>query len=368
MQDGGQQPDDAVSGASSRASYRSFRRHVLQSVEKAEHSAWPSYPSDDETERRHPLHELRHRVIAMREHLYWHHGDDRGLSEEPSTEARRALGIPDQVRLSYPLSTRLLQGTVGVFGPPYLMVRIARRQLRRVRSYHGRRLLFSAVLRRFFLSGPKLFFTDTLDFALRHLEGKVTHEQLQELAHKDVHWVRALYKLGCRTAPGLLEFFRRQRDRSDGPLVEILVDERVIQASQELTDWPKRPDYLQGRARVEPHQLGAARAVVRRLAQLGVPRAAIAKACQDATPGFRPARLEANLAILAEHDVAVPLVAAGVGKQLWTAPPERWRFLFDALHLRTAEDLVLFTTLLESHSQPNAELAQALLGMDVTPR
>lgn len=57
---------------------------------------------------------------------------------------------------------------------------------------------------------------------------------------------------------------------------------------------------------------------------------------------------------------------AGVGKLLWTAPPERWRFLFDALHLRTAEELVLLTRLLENHSPPNAELAQALFERGAT--
>lgn len=357
-----------VYGASSRESYRSFRGRVLQRVEKDDRPAYSTYrrDDDDETERRHPLHELRRRVVALREHLYWRHGDDHGLGEEPGAEVRRALGIPHDVRLSYPLSTRLLQGAAGFVVPAHLMLKIARRQLQRVRSYHGRRLLFSAVLRRFFLTGRDLSLTDALDFALRHLEGWVTHEQLRALQDKNAHWLRALYKLGRRTAPGLLEFFRQRRDPDDGPLVEILVEERVIQAPEELTPWPERPHYLQGRARVESHQLGAARAVVRRLVQLGVPRAAIAKACEDAEPSFRPARLEANLAVLAEHGVDVSMVAAGVGKLLWTALPAQWRFLFDALRLHTAEDLVLFTELLERQSEPNAELAHALAAMGST--
>lgn len=219
MQDG-HQPDDGATGASSRQSYRRFRGRVLQSLEKDNRATWPVYRRevDDEIERRHPLHELRQHVVAMRERLYWRHGDDRGLRKEPTVEVRRALGIPDDVRLSYPLSARLLQSTAGAFIPPHLMLRIARRHLARVGSYHGRRLLFSAVLRRFFLAGRNLSLTEGLDFALRHLEGKVTHEQLKALEYKNVHWLRALHKLGRRSASELLKFFRGRHDSKDGYL------------------------------------------------------------------------------------------------------------------------------------------------------
>jgi len=304
----------------------------------------------------------------MRERLYWHHGSDRGLDKEPSAEARRALGIPDEVRLSYPLSLRLLQHTAGAFVPAHLMVPVARRQLQRVRSYNGRRLLFSAVLRRFFHSGPDLSLTDTLDFALRHLQGKVTHEQLHEVQYQDLHWVRAFYKLGVRTAPALLECFEERPNSDDGPLIELLVDEKVIVAPADLKAWPKRPLYTARLPRVAPHQLGAARAVVRRLMHLNVPRAAIVKACQDHHPDFRPARLQENVAILAEHDICVPTVAAGVGKFLWVAPPQRWRFLVDVLQLSAAEDMVLFVELLKGHSEPNSDLAHALLRLEATPQ
>ncbi|KQW02920.1 hypothetical protein [Rhizobacter sp. Root1221] len=361
--------NEVMAQPSGKERYRAFRRRLLESVAQEPQPAWLAWRQDDEeTDQCHPLQGLRRRVVAMREQLYWRHGNDRGLSEEPSADVRRALGIPSGLRLSYPLSRRLLQSTAGAFAPPHLMMRIARRELQNVRTYHGRRLLFSAVLHRFFVSGESLRLTDALDFALLRLEGKVTHGQLREIEPRSVHWVRAFYKLGVRTAPALLECFRQRRDSDDGPLIELLVDEKVIQAPAELAAWPARPHYAGHVRRVAPDQMGSARAVVQCLMQLGVPRAAIAKACQDDHPNFRHVRLLENLVILEEHDICVPTVAAGVGKFLWAASPQRWRFLVDVLRLRAAEDLVLFVELLRRDSEMNTDLAEALLSLQATPR
>ncbi len=358
--------NEAVTTAQSRReSYRALRRQMLAQVDNAVKRKAPTY-YDDEPGPAHPLQDLRRRVLAMRELLSTSHGDeDRGLIEPPSDEVRRALGIPSDVRLSFPLSKRLLQNTAGAFMPTHLMVTNARRQLRQVGTFHGRRLLYAAVLRRYFPSGRALYFTESLDFALRHLEGKVTHEQLETLQWRNVHWLRAFYKVGVHDIHSMLQSMQRL-EKTEGPFVEMLVDERIIQTRAELSAWPK-PSWSVSE-RVPAHYLVDARAIVRTLVERGVPRATIARICALDHPKFQLARLKANLVILDQHQVDVPTVADGVGKFIWATEPRRWRFLTDVLHLRAAEDLALFEELLKSGGEPNTELAQALLRLHATPR
>ena len=107
-------------------------------------------------------------------------------------------------------------------------------------------------------------------------------------------------------------------------------------------------------------QLAGAPSIVRRLIRLGVAPTAIAKACQGA-PTFHVQRFEANLALLDAHGVDVRPLADALGELLWTAPPDRWRFLLDTLKLRAAADMALFAELLASRAEPCAEVAHALV-------
>ncbi|WP_205833111.1 hypothetical protein [Azohydromonas caseinilytica] len=314
---------------------------------------------------------FRHRIEALREHLYYHYYDSwHGLVEDPDALARRALAIPGDLRLSYPLAVRIFHAVLGIFTPARVALWIAKHQLRGVRSYRGRQLVFAALVRRWFTSGRQLEYTPALDFIFRHAQGPASHELLQSLEHKDLCWLRACYKVGERSMAQLASRLKGPLEGNDGPLVELLVDEGVICSAEELTAWPCRcrPAYLRVIDRHSQQDFASARTIVRRLVQLGVAPGAIVNACQGGTPDFQPRQFEENLALLEAHRIEVRPLAEAVGKLLWTAPAARWRFLLDILKLNDAAELARFTDFLAAHAEPNARLANALIERGTSPQ
>ena len=358
---------NATTGAEGEDRYRTYRAALMSEVDRSSGRNTWGQDADNEV-KEHPFRHLRHQVEAAREQLYYRYCDSwRGLSEEPGPLARRALAIPPDQRLAYPLVVRVLFALLGPFTPARIAIWIARRQLRHVRSYQGRQLVFAAVVSRWFTLRRE-HYCPSIDFIVRNAEGPVSHDCLQRLVHKNPSWLRAYYKVGERSMQRLARRLARPLESDDGPLVELLVDEGVIRTPEGLAAWPWRPTHLQGLDRHGGTSLLQARIIVTQLVRLGVSPEAIIRACQGGSPDFNAHQLQENLSLLQAHQIELRPLAEAVGKLLWTASAHRWRFLLERLKLNSAGKLELFVDLLDTHAEPNARLADALIENGTEPQ
>lgn len=349
---------DALHG---HGAYRAFRSRGIETLLMSNAPPASGFDVEDELPPCSGFRQRRKQMLAWRDNLFSeYHQGWRRLTVDPPPLVRHALGIPLTLRLKYPLVVRMLWSLAGAFTHPAVSVWLARRVLSGVNTYHGRKLVFVAGQYRWF-TGQRLDYSPALDFVTRFAAPPTTMADLTRLHHSDENWVRAYYKLGARSVKQLGIHLRRRIESDDGPLVELLVDEGILTSTKQLDSWPRRPDYLRGGVRFDDVEIDAARNIVRRLLKVGASTTAVLNACQIDRPKFRVRQFDENVALLDARKVELSSLVDLAGSLLWTAAPDRWRFLLDTLQLHHAGDLARFLELLRANGEPSFALGKALV-------
>lgn len=338
--------------ANARNTYREFRRRIIENLEPRQPQGRYSFEAP------HPLQRLRLQVTAFRKHLEFH--GEQMLMQDSVIEPllRRALRIPDRIRL-LPTRAEKWGQCLMLCLPLGLTVRRASAQLQAIGTHEGRALVFAQQVDRT-IPGQH-HFGPSFDFALRRLQPPHSFESLRNMSFVDIGWMQACYRLGVRQMDEMDRVARaRYGRRIDGALLFALVELGAIRSVEDLEQLPSRNDWHYGDHQPDRHEVGKFRQVVQMLLDAGAAPTAIVPLVKHPMNDFDPQRLSATLAVLGLEGDELSTLLETTGRELLLAKSERWAFLCDVLGLRAAADLGRFTRLLEGGRLPSREFALAL--------
>ncbi len=343
--------------------YRAFRDTILKVCDPKkdnERQGWNHEPLN-------PIAGLRAHIAAYQSHLCFY--GCKMLRENPELEhhVRKALGISSQFHL-VPTKWDMATNIGLIFLPDRFSVYRARRLLGMVKRFEGRKYLFEHFIRPSFPGQTSQWhYSATFDHVIRHYDVTLLGDDLRRIQHLDVGLVNAGTQLGLRTVADIMKFLMPKGFGVDGGLIQILVEEEVIQAPEEM-------QWIAGRKR-DSYQptLGntdfcKARLMIRLLLANGVSRRLVAAIYKYNIDYFDPAGLEATVQVLRDAGIDdVSTVFAASGELLWRSSAERWLFLTQTVGVKRAEDVSQFNQSLEAYRSVSSEMVLALrdLGADV---
>lgn len=344
--------------ANARKTYREFRERIIDSLKPRQ--VQDSYSLEEP----HPLQRLRLKVTAFREHLACN--GEQMLAQDPEVEPllRKALAIPDEIRLLPTKSEKLTQNLM-FFLPFWLMARRAQALLQSIGTHEGRKLLFGLQVNRT-LPG-QYYFNPSLDFALLRLEAPRTFEALRDMVHVDFDLMQACYRLGVHRMDEMDRVAKTQYGGAKGALVRVLVELGMIRSTKALEQLPRRIDWFYDENCLTQDTLRKFRQVVQVLGNAGADPTAIVQLLKYPVSRLDPQRLSATLAVLKLNGPQLSVLIETTGEQLLLAKTEQWTFLCEVLRLQSAAEMGRFRRLLDSGRTPSREFSLALLaaGADV---
>lgn len=298
----------------------------------------------------------RKQITAFQEYVADHL--DRLLKEDPEQEPliRRALGIPDDISLQLSGWANALEICRLIFLPTMRNLNTGAVQLRRIRTFQGRQHVFTQVLKIRFQNNR--YFHDSDDFILRRLHGFRDIAHYDDVARLPYPLLRAAYRLGVRNPDDMLKRLAPIRSGFSPDILELLVAEHVLSEPNDfsrLTEYVRRDHY--------PHHdpdLEQLRFTLRLLMQAGIPAQQVL--CTLKWPYHcNPQHLTSTLDLLRNYGVSdVASLYDQVGPLLWTGELAHWRFVFDEIGARNAEDVGRFKKILNSSDTPSPALVRQL--------
>lgn len=337
--------------------YREFRAQVISELSRRERQLYAS-------EQMHQLKKLRDIITAFREHLDYYTETILQSTPEAEDHIRKALRIPQQIPLHVTKMMKFGQYLMG-FLPDRLLVLRAKTLICPVGSYEGRAVVYRLNARRTFFRED---YSETFDFAIRHLPTGGMFSVGQRMRHVDIPWMRVFIKLGVEQKKVIDQLYNDfWNHRANGKLVLALVELQIIRSVDELTLLPT--DKSQSRYAQKPSydEIRAFRQVVTLLRNAGVAAPWIVRLIELPLWMFDGQRLTENLNRLSFRDNELSVLVENIADRVMRAETDRWEFLMEALNVRSAHDMVRFKTLLWSDKKCSHAFASALLrhGADI---
>lgn len=347
-------------------SYRAFRASTLRSIDKRQYHTSTEYPSASEhnnifAKKRGAVTEFRSQVAYSVASLVFEKPDGEFL-------VRRTLGISLTVKLSESKWQWIAQ--IGLaFLPEAYLLRRARKILSQSSSLEGRSYLFKKYVR-LALYG-RLYYDDSLDFALRHFPQIHSVKELENMQRIGVDALKVAH-LWNMTSPSLVcETFKKRPERVHPRLLHVLARERILQKADELTwaDLPKTETHWHAYDSVKPGavDLGHVYAMVKCLKKQGVHRKHIAGIFRYYIHSFDPERLSDNFALLNNAGIGdLSRVFELTGDRLWRGTKENWQFILHNIGVRDADGIGGFVRLLDTQQDLSVDFLNALVALGAT--
>lgn len=345
--------EDMMGDSADRARYRVFRNWILD-AERREQGKKKSFGGSRSAP---TFSDGRQAIRAFRSYVAAHALELVEASPADEPLVRQALCMDAAVPLQPGAGAVAMQVLLFCL-PTQFAARRAHRVLAQSRCLEGREYLFERFVKRS-LPGRRIYYDKAIDFALMRLEEARSWEDLEALDRMDVDLLRVARGLGL-TKPAEIRsdlLFRRARPRSR--LLWVLVSEGVIRSVEELA-WTEHARSWSETAEAE-EQLAKLRATVRCLMAHSVEREEVAGVLRHYLTGLRPERLSENLVHLETAGVGdLSGVLSSTGELLWRSPTATWRFVTEAIGVRSAAEIARFKRLLDCHGALSPDLVAEL--------
>lgn len=355
-----------VDSNSMRLAYRAFRDGALNaySAEIARQRLWWGEEDESPPSAR---DEMRRQVAFFRGWVRDHVEEILAKSPDQERLVRRALGIPDAIKL-FARRWPWWRHVVQQFVPHHLACWHIRAQLSQVRTYEGRDLLYTNVYTRLLAHDDLRQFSPALDIVLRKLPVPSWRE-LHQLWRMESDWVLAAYRVGLRCLKEIEPYASYGcSQRTPGWFALLMVKEGIIRSKDEL-EWLRcERSRLSFQSHEDERQRDSTSAVARTMHRFGIERRSITGIHRFTFWPSDAAQLAENLEVLRTSGVEdLTEVFAVTGERLWRAKPPLWRLVVEVIGARTPEDIRQFAALLDSWPAPAAEIVLHLqsLGADL---
>jgi hypothetical protein len=335
-------------------SYHKFREEMWEqsSAGKSERKTTWGEPAP------HPFKLLRERLEKIRSHVAWNIADLLYQNPELEHHIRRILQIPSPQPL-IPDRWNIFFQHLRLLLPDEKNFRYARAKLNCIGTFEGRKYVFDKFISRS-ISGTE-YYCELLDFVLlRHAQIKNIHEY-EQIRHLDVSELQSCIHIGLSDPTKISNALPISKTRLPKGVLWILVDEGVVQSSDELAWTTKGNNDWFRKFQVEETQLPLIRKTVHLFQKYRVNHRQIANLFLRSSLHFDPEQLGLNLELLqAAKIIDTSEVLNKVDDCLWQTPPRCWEFLLNVIGAQTTEEIGLFRPLLEARRLISKEAVQCL--------